>query len=313
MMIPELQYNLITGTCAGGAARVIAADTLKTVQEALRIHNTSPVATAALGRTLTCATLMSSGLKNDSDSITLSIRGDGPLGIVLAVSDRFGNVRGYCEHPHADLPLNRLGKLDVGGAVGKGVLTVIKDLGLKEPYSGTTELISGEIAEDVAYYFAASEQIPSAVCAGVLVGPADNDIPGYGVIAAGGYLIQLMPGADDALADEITQRAASMPPITTLLSAGATPEDICEDLCRGLDFKADRRSIAGFKCNCSRSRMEQGLLSIGYQELRQIYLEDKSAQTVCHFCNTRYDFGEADLWKLLTTFVKPSGKTSEKS
>ena len=297
-------YNFITGICAGGMARMIAVDSKDAVSEALRIHNTSPVATAALGRTLTCAMLMSSGLKNDTDSVTLSIRGDGPLGVILAVSDRFGNVRGYCENPHVDLPLNKAGKLDVGTAVGGGVLTVIKDLGLKEPYSGTTELISGEIAEDVAYYFAASEQIPTAVAAGVLVGPADNDIPGYGVIAAGGYMIQLMPGADESLADEITARAASMPSVTTLLSAGASPEDICSDILRGLDFQVETRSYAGFKCNCSRERMEDGMKSLGYHELRNIYLEDKSAQTVCHFCNRTYTFDENDLWKLMASCFK---------
>ena len=298
--------NLITGICAGGAARIIAADSRKVVAEALRIHNTSPVATAALGRTLTCAMLMSSGLKNDTDSVTLSIRGDGPIGIILAVSDRFGNVRGYCSNPYVDLPLNNAGKLDVGKAVGGGVLRVIKDLGLKEPYSGTTALISGEIAEDVAYYFATTEQIPTAVSAGVLVGPADNDIPGYGVDAAGGYMIQLLPGADENLADEITERVASMPPVTSMLVSGMTPEDICTSVLRDLDFEVESRAYARFKCNCSRRRMEDGLRSLGYKELRQILVEDGRAETVCHFCNKEYVFGESDLWKLTASFAKRS-------
>ena len=305
-LIPK--NNLITGTCAGGAARIIAVDSIRAVSDALRIHNTSPVATAALGRVLTCAMLMSSGLKNDTDSITLSIRGDGPIGIVLAVSDRFGNVRGYCTEPRVDLPLNSAGKLDVGRAVGGGVLTVIQDLGLKEPYCGTTELVSGEIAEDVAYYFAASEQIPTAVSAGVLVGPADNDIPGYGVLAAGGYMIQLMPGADDSLADEISERVASAPPVTELLSSGMTPEDICSKVLDGLDLKIETRTSAGFRCICSRNRMEDGLRSLGYNELRQIYTEDGCARTVCHFCNKVYEFGKDDLWKLIVSCRNTSGK-----
>ncbi|MBO4327096.1 MAG: Hsp33 family molecular chaperone HslO [Clostridia bacterium] len=305
-MSTSLKFNLITGTCADGMARIIAVDSGNAVSEALRIHNTSPVMTAALGRVLTCAMLMSSGLKNESDSLTLSVRGDGPAGVILAVSDKNGNVRGYCSNPRVDLPLNSLGKLDVGGAVGGGVLTVIKDLGLGEPYSGTTNLISGEIAEDVAYYFAVSEQIPTAVAAGVLVGPADNDIPGYGVDAAGGYMIQLLPGADDRLADEITARVSSMPSVTTLLNGGASPENICEDVLRGLDFKVESRSYAGFKCNCSRERMENGLRSIGYRDLRQIMVEDGAAKTVCHFCNTEYVFDRQDLWKIIASFAKRS-------
>ena len=296
----KTDYNIITGICADGMARVIAVDSTATVQRALEIHNTTPVATAALGRTLTCASLLSSGLKNDTDSVTLSIKGDGPIGGILAVSDRFGNVRGYCSDPRADLPLNSEGKLDVGGAVGKGVLTVIKDLGLKEPYSGTTELVSGEIAQDVTYYLAASEQIPSAVAAGVLVGPDENAPAGYSVIAAGGYMVQLMPGAPDELADTITAAVGAMLPVTTLIGAGATPDDICRDLLRGLDYKEETRGQCGYRCVCSRERMEAGLLSVGKRELRQIMLEDKGAETVCHFCNKIYRFDENDLWKLLT-------------
>lgn len=293
-------FNLVTGICAGGQARIIAVDSTAAVAEALRIHNTSPVATAALGRTLTAAMLMSAGLKNDTDAVTLSIKGDGPIGGILAVADRAGNVRGYCSNPHVDLPLNEKGKLDVGGAVGHGVLTVIKDLGLKEPYSGTTELVSGEIAEDVTYYYAVSEQIPSAVAAGVLVAPQENELPGYGVAAAGGYMVQLLPGASDALADEISDRVAAMLPVTTLLNAGATPLDICEDLLSGLEFKLEEQRTAGYRCNCSRERMEAGLKSIGKRELRRIMLEDKGAETVCHFCNTTYRFDEQDLWRLLS-------------
>ena len=291
--------NLVTGICAGGQARVIAVDSTAAVAEALRIHNTSPVATAALGRTLTAAMLMSAGLKNDTDAVTLSVKGDGPIGGILAVADRAGNVRGYCANPHVDLPLNEKGKLDVGGAVGRGVLTVIKDLGLKEPYSGTTELVSGEITEDVTYYFAVSEQIPSAVAAGVLVAPSENDGPGYGVAAAGGYMVQLMPGASDELADDISGRVASMLPVTTLLNAGATPLNICEDLLSGLDLKIEEQRFAEYRCNCSRERMEAGLRSIGRRELRRIMMEDKCAETVCHFCNTVYRFDEQDLWRLL--------------
>ncbi len=291
--------NLITGIAADGLVRVIALDSKEIVEEALRIHRTSPVATAALGRTLTAASLLSGGLKNDNDSLTLSIRGDGPIGVVLAVSDRDGNVRGYCSHPETELPLRSDGKLDVGRAVGGGLLTVIKDLGLKEPYCGTTELISGEIGEDVAYYLTVSEQIPSAVALGVLVAPDSVSPLGYHVEAAGGYMIQMMPGADDALAAQISDRVASMPSVTKLLSAGATPLDICEDALSGLGFVKESDSHAAFRCVCSRERMSRGLQSLGRRELRKLMLEDKKAETVCHFCNTVYTFDEKDLWELL--------------
>ena len=294
-----MKANLITGIANGGTIRIIALDSKNIVAEALRIHSTSPVATAALGRTLTAASLMSSGLKNATDALTISVRGDGPIGIILAVSDKDGNVRGYCTHPEADLPLRADGKLDVGRAVGGGVLTVIKDLGLKEPYCGTTELISGEIGEDIAYYLTVSEQIPSAVALGVLVAPDNYSPCGYHVEAAGGYMIQLLPGADGELADIITERVASMPPVTRLLSSGKTPLEICEDVLADLDFKQESASCAEFKCVCSKERMKRGLQSLGRTELRKILTEDRCAETVCHFCNTTYNFDQAELWEIL--------------
>jgi len=300
-MITELsdRYNLVSGTFADGQARIIAADSTLAVRKALELHNTSPVATAALGRLLTGAMLMSCGLKNDTDSISLIVKGSGPIGGIVAISDRFGNVRGYCSEPHCDLPLNKAGKLDVGGAVGAGVLTVIKDLGLKEPYSGTVELISGEIAEDLTYYFATSEQVPTAMAAGVLVGPSDETGCGYDVAAAGGYMVQMMPGAEDSLIDTVSERVAALPPVTTLINAGMTPKELCEDLLKDLKFELKEEKYAAYRCKCSRERMEEGLLSIGKPELRRILVEDHQADTFCHFCNTTYHFTEADLWKLL--------------
>ena len=300
-MITELsdRYNLVSGTFADGQARMIAADSTAAVRKALELHNTSPAATAALGRLLTGAMLMSCGLKNDTDSISLIVKGSGPIKGIVAISDRAGNVRGYCTEPHCDLPLNKLGKLDVGGAVGAGVLTVIKDLGLKEPYSGTVELVSGEIAEDLTYYFAASEQVPTALAAGVLVGPSDENLCGYDVAAAGGFMVQLMPGADESLIDTVSERISALPPVTSMINAGVSPKELCEDVLKDLKFELKEQKYASYRCKCSRARMEEGLLSLGKTELRKILVEDRKADTFCHFCNTEYHFSEADLWRLL--------------
>ena len=291
---------IVTGICADGYARVVGASTKHLVQQMLDIHNTSPLASAALGRLLTGAALMSKQLKNDTDSITLQVKCNGPIGGMIAVSDAHGNVRGYCQNPHVDLPLRESdGKLDVGGAVGSGVLNVMKDLGLKEPYNGTVELLTGEIAEDLSYYLVSSEQVPSVVALGVLVFPSETAPCGYEIAAAGGYMIQLMPGAPDSLIDTLEQRVAGFLPVTMMLNAGATITDVCEDLLRGLDFQVQKEIPCAYKCNCSKERMEQALLSIGKADLKAIADEDHGAELVCHFCNTRYRFEEEELRKML--------------
>ena len=294
------QDYMVTGICADGYAHVIGASTRNLTQKMLDIHNTSPVASAALGRLLTGAVLMSNQLKNDTDSITLQVKCQGPIGGLIAVSDAHGNVRGYCQNPHVDLPLRASdGKLDVSGAVGVGVLNVMKDLGMKEPYNGTVELLSGEIAEDLSYYLISSEQVPSVVALGVLVIPSETAACGYEIAAAGGYMIQLMPGAPESLIDALEQRVAGFLPVTVMLNAGATITEVCEDLLRGLDFQVQQEVPCGYNCNCSKERMEKALISIGKTELQAIADEDHGAEIVCHFCNTRYRFSEEELRKML--------------
>lgn len=293
------QDYIVSGICADGYARVVGASTKNLVQKMLEIHNTSPLASAALGRLLTGACLMSRQLKNDTDSITLQVKCTGPIGGLIAVSDAHGNVRGYCQNPHVDLPLREAdGKLDVGGAVGTGVLNVMKDLGLKEPYNGTVELLTGEIAEDLSYYLMSSEQVPSVVALGVLVIPSDAPC-GYEIAAAGGYMIQLMPGAPESLIDALEQRVAGFLPVTVMLNAGATITEVCEDLLHGLDFQVQQEIPCDYHCNCSKERMEKALVSIGKAELTAIAEEDHGAEIVCHFCNERYQFTEEDLRKML--------------
>lgn len=291
--------SLISGVCGDGFVRVVAADTQACVQRALDIHRTSPVASAALGRLLTGAVLMSRMLKNERDSITLQVKSRGPLGGMVAIAGADGSVRGYCQHPAVDLPLRADGKLDVGGAVGKGTLSVIKDLGLKEPYGGTVALVSGEIAEDLSYYFASSEQVPSVVALGVLVAPDDGADCGYRIDAAGGYMLQLMPGAPETLIAELEQRVSGFLPVTTLLHAGASISEICEDLLRGLGLDIREEKACAYRCTCSRARMERALRSIGREALSEMIREDHGAEMVCHFCRERYNFTETDLQNLL--------------
>lgn len=290
---------LLTGMCADGFARVLAADTKILTQQMLDTHHTSPLASAALGRLLTGAALLSGQLKNDTDSITLQVKCKGPIGGLVAVSDAKGNVRGYCQHPQTDLPLREDGKLDVGGAVGKGMLNVIKDLGMKEPYGGTVALLTGEIAEDISYYLASSEQVPSVVALGVLVAPSETATCGYEIAAAGGYMIQLMPGAPDSLIDTLEQRVSGFLPVTTMLNAGATITNVCEDLLHGLDFAVQKTSPCAYRCTCSKERTKNALRSIGKAELEAMIREDHGAEIVCHFCNRKYWFGENTLREML--------------
>lgn len=290
-----MEDYIIRGTAAGGFIRAFAAYTKKTVQTASDYHNTTPVATAALGRMLTAAAMMGSMLKNEKDLVTLQIRGSGPLQGILATSDSHSRVKGYVFNPNVDIPVKYPGKLDVGGAVGEGYLSVTKDIGLKEPYSGRIELVSGEIAEDLTYYFSASEQTPSSVGLGVLV---DTDLS---IRQAGGFIIQLLPGAPDSVIDDLEKRLSSVPYVTNMLDDGMSPEDILNEILKDMDLKLTEEKIpVEYYCNCSRERVEKALISIGREELTKIIEEDKKAELNCHFCNQKYNFTEEELIKLLS-------------
>ncbi len=288
------------GTSMDGGVRVFAAVTTDLVNEAQKIHHTYPVATAALGRTLTAGVLMAAaGLKNDTDSLTLQVKGDGPLGNIVVCADSELRVRGYVANPYVDRPLNEKGKLDVGGAVGRGVLNVIRDLGMKEPYIGQIPLVSGEIAEDVTMYYAQSEQIPTAVALGVLV-DTDNS-----VIASGGFMIQMMPGSTDEEAQLIEKTLDNLPPVTSLIAEGKSAEDIIFDVVEGIDFFIENsEGKPVYQCNCSKDRMEKALISIGKQELQGIIDEQGEAELCCQFCDNKYKFSKEELTELLKKATK---------
>ena len=284
---------ILRATAADGLIRAFAATTKNTVQTARSLHNTTPVASAALGRLLTAGAMMGTMLKGEKDLVTLQIKGDGPIEGLLVTADSKGRVKGYPFNPNVDIPPKSPVKRDVGGAVGKGYLTVIKDLGLKEPYVGKTELVSGEIAEDLTYYYAKSEQIPTAIALGVLV---DTDTS---IKAAGGFIIQLMPGATLEVATMLEERITHLKYITELLDRGETPETILDAVLGDMDLEIIDKMPTEFYCDCSRERVEKALISIGEKDLRTILEEDKKAEISCHFCNKVYNFDEADLKKLL--------------
>ena len=281
-------------TAAEGNIRAFAAVTTDLVETARNIHGASGVATAALGRTLTAIAIMSKMSKSDKDVLTIQIKGDGPLGGIVAVSDADANVRGYVNDPSIELPLNSRGKFDVSAAIGKnGYLNVIRDLGLKEPYVGYVDLYSGEIGEDIAYYYAFSEQIPSVVSLGVLVAPDGN------VIASGGYIIQMMPGASESLAGEIEEKVSSMKSVTTLLEEGKSPEDLLEMILGEMSLEITEKYPVAYRCNCSRERMERNLISIGAKDILELASEQHGAELQCHFCNSKYHFTEEELIALV--------------
>lgn len=284
---------ILRATAANDCVRAFAATTRETVQKARELHNTTPVVSAALGRLLTAGAMMGVMLKSDDDLVTLQIKGDGPVEGLLVTADCKGRVKGYPFNPNVDIPPKSPVKLDVGGAVGKGFLTVIKDLGLKEPYVGKTELVSGEIAEDIAYYYAKSEQVASAVSLGVLV---DKDTS---ILQAGGFIIQLMPGVTEDIITKLENRINVIPYITELLSMGDTPESILNLILGDMDLRIIDKIPCEYYCGCTRERVEKALLAIGKDDLKQILEEDKKAELSCHFCNKVYNFDEADLRRLL--------------
>ena len=284
---------IVRATAGDGSSRAFAATTRGLVQKAREIHHTSPVASAALGRLLTAAAMMGSMLKGDKDLVTLQIRGDGPLQGIVVSGDCCGRVKGYVFNPNVELPDKYPGKLDVGGAIGAGYLDVIKDIGMREPYAGRIELVTGEIAEDLTYYFAQSEQTPSAVGLGVLV---ETDTS---VRRAGGFMIQLLPGADEGMVSRLEEKLRHVPYVTDLLDAGKTPEEILELLLGDMGLRILDRLPASFSCNCDRQRVEKALISIGREELEKIIEEDGKANLHCHFCAKEYDFTKSDLLCLL--------------
>lgn len=276
-----------------GMIRVSFLNSKDIVNTAQGIHNTSPVATAALGRTLTMTAFMGSMLKSPDDKVTVFIKGDGPLGGIVATADGYGMVKGYVYNPLVDLPLNKQGKLAVGTAIGKGYLSISKDLGLKEPYMGSVPLVTGEIAEDFTYYYAKSEQTPTAIALGVLV---DTDLSAK---EAGGYIVQLMPNADDETAKIIESNVRNLPPVTEMLSEGLTGEDIIKKVAEGFEMKFLDSSEYEYRCDCSREKIEKALISLGRDELTDIIETDGKAELTCQFCPKVYRLDKTELKELL--------------
>lgn len=287
---------MVRGTAANAGLRIFAATTKETVETARAAHNTSPVMTAALGRLLTAGAMIGSMMKGEEDILTLQIRGEGPGRGLTVTADSKGNVKGYALIPQVILPANEKGKLDVGGAMmgnTGGVLRVIKDLGMKEPYVGQTALQTGEIAEDLTYYFAVSEQTPSSVGLGVLMEKNNT------VKQAGGFIVQLMPYAEDAVIEKLEQNLQRIKSVTTMLEEGLTPEGILETVLEGMDIEWTDRLPVQFTCNCDKERVEKALISIGEKELTDIIADGKPIEVKCHFCNKAYQFTVEDIEGLL--------------
>ena len=289
---------MIRATAANGQIRAFAATTRDLTEYARNAHNTSPVVTAALGRTMTAAVMMGSMLKGDKELLTVKIQGDGPIGSLTVTADSHGHVKGYAQNPVVLIQANSIGKLDVAGAIGKGVLSVIKDIGLKDPYVGQTDLVSGEIAEDLTYYFAVSEQTPSSVGLGVLMNK-DNTVR-----QAGGFILQLLPGASEEVISTLENRLKEITSITSLLDAGNTPEMILEHILGDFDLEILDKIPTQFACNCSRERIEKALISIGKKELQEMINEGKTIEMNCHFCNKHYPVTVEELKGLLEKAVR---------
>ena len=283
---------IIRATAADGEIRAFAATTRDLVEEARSAHNTSPVATAALGRLLTAGSMMGSMMKGEDDLLTIKIQGDGPIGGLTVTADSRGDVKGYVFETSVMLPPNAQGKLDVGCALGVGVLSVIQDTGMKEPYVGQTILVSGEIAEDLTYYYATSEQIPTSVALGVLMN-RDNTVR-----QAGGFIIQLMPGAADEMIGRLESRLAEISSITSLLDAGQSPEEILEHILGEFNLCITERMDTRFTCRCDKARVEKALISIGKKDLQEMIDDGKPIEVNCHFCNKNYTFEVEELEEL---------------
>lgn len=284
---------LVRATAADAQIRAFAATTVDTVERARKIHDTSPVMTAALGRLLTAGAMMGGMLKGDNDLLTLQVSGDGPAGGLTVTADSKGSVKGYANEPQVILPANGQGKLDVGGAIGRGTLRVIKDMGLKEPYMGQTQLQTGEIAEDLTYYFAASEQSPSCVGLGVLMERNNT------VRQAGGFIVQLMPFAEEETIRRLESALGRVSSVTALLDEGRTPEAILGLLLEDMDMQILEMTPVRYQCNCSKERVMRALISIGRKELEEMIAEAEPIEVNCHFCGEHYVFGVDELREIL--------------
>lgn len=273
--------------------RAFAADTKDIVEEARQRHNLSPIASAALGRLMTATLMMGWDMKNDTDLITVQIQCDGPIKGLLATADNRGRVKGYVNNPDVMLPPNAQGKLDVGGALDLGVLSVIRDVGLKEPYVGQTILVSGEVAEDIAYYYATSEQVPSSVALGVLMNK-DNTVR-----QAGGFIIQLMPGASDEIAEKLEERIKGLKSMTAMLDEGLTPEDVLKLILDDFGLEINDKQEVSFYCNCDKKRVEKVLISVGRANLEEMIDDGKPIELVCHFCGRKYGFSVDEMKTML--------------
>ena len=283
---------IVRASAANAQIRAFAAVTTELTEEARKRHETSPVATAALGRLLTGGAMMGSMMKNDTDMLTIQIKCSGPIGGLTVTADSKGNVKGYVHEPNVILPPKN-GKLDVGGALGQGVMTVIKDMGLKEPYSGQTILQTGEIAEDLTYYFATSEQVPSSVGLGVLM-EKDNTVR-----CAGGFIVQVMPFIEDEVLNKLEENIQNIRSVTSMLDHGHTPEEMLAQVLEGLDLEITDTMPAKFYCNCSKKRIEKAIISIGKKDLQSMIDDGKDNEVKCHFCNEAYNYTVDELKELL--------------
>lgn len=289
---------LIKALAYGGLVRAYAVDATQTVTEAQKRHDTWNTSSAALGRTLVGSLLLGATLKGD-DKLTVKVEGDGPAGAIIVDSNGHGDVKGYIKNPHLSLPLNGAGKIDVRGAVGtNGMFTVIKDLGLKEPFSGQIPIVSGELGEDFTYYLAVSEQIPSAVGLSVLVDTDDS------IKTAGGFMLQMMPGATEEIVTAIETNLANMPKVSDLLDAGKKPEEILDTLLPDTDLMILEEKPVQFKCDCSKDKFAEAIIALGPAEIEAMIKEDHGAEAVCAFCGNKYEYTEADLTALMQEATK---------
>lgn len=286
---------IVRSSLANDSVRAFAISSTHLVAEARERHRTLPVVTAALGRLLSAGAIMGSMMKGDQDIVTISLKGDGPAGYITVTADSHGHVKGFPGNPNVDIPRKYAGKLDVGTAVGRGLLTVSYDLGLKEPYSGQVEIQTGEVAEDLAYYFTVSEQLPSAVGLGVMV---DTD---SSVKHAGGFIVQLLPDAPEDVIELLEKKLANLEPVTTMMEQGMTPEEMLLHIFEGVDIEFTERHDVKFYCDCSKEKVKRALAAISDKDLQDIVNDDEDIEVKCYFCNTAYKFSIADIKDILSS------------
>ncbi len=292
--------EIIRAITADGFVKAYVVNSTEVVREAQAVHQTGKVASAALGRTVTAALILANDMKNETDRVSVQFRSEGPIGNVVAEANGKNEVKGFVSNPNVTLPLREDGKLDVGGALGhKGTLTIVRDIGMKEPYVGTVELISGEIAEDISYYYMQSEQIPTVLGLGVLV--AQN----FAILSAGGFMIQLLPGAPDSIIDQIEANVKNLPAsISSLLADGKNAAEILSMLLSGFDYQILSKKEPLYRCDCSRFRVESALISLGRAEMESMIEEEQTTEVSCHYCNKKYHFSQEDLRMLLRLATK---------